>query len=131
VSLFPAVREILLHFISENSPGIDLWAPLVMLMGLVQLAYVVYAVQLPDWGTTRVMMVLSVVIAMFYAMVLGISVMAKNDNSFVLSLGLTSEYQLKQVTAWCFLMLVLMCTLAYFWARTTFRWRRTNCPPAV
>jgi hypothetical protein len=126
VGLFPALREVLLHFLAENSPGVDLWAPIVILLGVVQLAYVVYAVQVPDWGSTRVLMVVSVVIAMFYAMVLGISVMAQENNGFVLSLGLTSEYHLKQITAWCFLMLMLMCTLAYFWARTTFRWRRSS-----
>jgi hypothetical protein len=126
VSVFPAVREVLLHFASENSPGIDLWAPIVILIAMIQLAYVVYVVQLPDWGSTRVLMVLSVIVAMFYAMVLGMSVMAQDDNPFVLCLGLTNEYALSQIKAWCFLMLALMCTLAYFWARTTFLWHRDN-----
>jgi hypothetical protein len=128
VSLYPAVREVFLHCITETSPGIDPWAPIVILLAVVQFAYALYVVQIPDWSTTRVLMVLTVVVAMVYAMGLGISAMAKlmaiDQNYVILALGLTNEYDLTRIIAWCFLMLLLMCALAYFWARITFKWRR-------
>jgi hypothetical protein len=126
VSMFPAVREIASHLQHENSPGIDLWAPLVMLLALVQLAYVAYAVQLPDWSTTRVLMILSVALAMVYATALGLSVMAGQDNALIVGLGLTGTYPPKQITAWCFLILLLLCSLAYLWGRVTFKWEKAH-----
>jgi hypothetical protein len=128
VSTYPAVREIAAHLLGENSPGIDAWAPLVLLLAVVQLAYVVYVTQLPDWSTTRVLMVITVVVAMVYASVLGFSVTAAEDNQLISSLGLTNAYRLKQITAWCFLILLLMCSLAYFWARVTFHWQKEGRP---
>ena len=120
VSMVPAIREIGLHFLAEAPPGIGPWTPFVLLLSFVQLAYVVYVVQLPDWGSTRVMMVLAVVIAMIYAAGLGFTVMTDNHSELILSLG----YSRQQMIAWCLLILLLMCSLAYAWARVTFRWQR-------
>jgi hypothetical protein len=47
-----------------------------------------------------------------------------------LSLGLMNEFPgkngLQQIAFWCFLILLLMCSQGYFWARVTFRWRRDD-----
>ena len=76
-------------------------------------------------------MILAVVVAMIYATVLGLVVMASEENGLVLSLGLTNEYGLQQIAFWCFLILLLMCSQGYFWARMTFRWRRDDRNAAV
>jgi hypothetical protein len=120
VSMGPALREFGLHLFDENSPGIGPWAPFMLLLSFVQMAYVVYVVQLPDWGSTRVMMVLTVIVAMVYAAGLGFAATTSADNEWLLIMG----YSRQQMIAWCLLILLLMCTLAYVWARITFKWQK-------
>jgi hypothetical protein len=126
ISIYPAVSEVAAHLSSPDPPGLDRWVSLALLLGIIQFAFVVYLVQLPDWSTTKATMVLAVGNAMLYATALGVSVMADNNNQVVLWLGLASQFSINQVRGWCFLMLLLMCSLAYFAFGVTFPWQKSG-----
>jgi len=125
-STYPAAMESFAHFRwPDQSPGVDRWAQIVLLLGGVQLAYVLYLVQVPDWSTTWVVMMLTVVIAVMYATGLGMTALAGDDNGTLMLLGLDDEHRDGYAAPWCFAMLILMCGLAYFFYRVSVRWHKT------
>ena len=47
----PALAEIGAHLRADSSPGVAPWAYVVLWLGLLQLGYAVYLIQLPDWSS--------------------------------------------------------------------------------
>ena len=126
LNMFPAVKlEVIEHFRHlDTSSGIGRWAQLVMLVGGIKLAYVVYLVQVPDWSTTWVAMLLNVVVAFGYAVMLGIVMLAPADHHMIEWFNLEAVHRSNYDALWCFLVLMLTGTLIYCFYRTSVRWHK-------
>ena len=120
----PAIMDIIQHFRTIDSPGVSRWALALLLASGIQLAYAVYLMQLPDWGTAWVVSLVTLVMATAYAMFLGIAILAKEDNLIIQLLGLAGSGYGKKAAGWCLIMLSISSLLAYFSGRISVRWRQ-------
>ncbi len=108
----------------------DRWALLVMWLALVQLAYAVYLVHLPDWASVWVTSVTTLVLAAVYAMLLGVVLWSTGEGGILALLGLDGAelYRAAGVdrrAVWCLAMLGLTSLFAYLSGRMSMRWRAT------
>ena len=126
LSIYPAIMEVIAHFRAEDSPGIKLWASLVLLVGGVQLAYVIYLMQLPDWGTTKAMTIITALMATVYAAGLGIVMMAGEENKMIELLGLEYLHRKQYDKLWCFLIFLLCCLMTFLFFHVTAKWYKTH-----
>ena len=124
VGMYPAIMEVVRHFRQFDSHGIESWAWLVFLITGIQVVYAFYLVQLPDWSTTRVVMVISAIESVIYAMFTGIALMAKDENAIISAIGLETLQAAGYVSLWCCMMTMLMSLLTYFLIRTSLRWQK-------
>ena len=124
VGVYPAVMEVVRHVRDFESRGVESWAYFVFLLSGLQLVYALYMVQLPDWSTARVVMVISAMISVLYATSMGVALMAADDNAIIGALGLSVQHAAGYVSLWCCMMTMLMSLLTYFLVRTTLRWQR-------
>ena len=120
----PAIMDIVQHFRTIDSPGVSRWALTLLLASGIQLAYAVYLMQLPDWGTALVVSLVTLVMATAYAMFLGIAILAREDNQIIQLLGLAGSGYGKKAAGWCLIMLSISSLLAYFSGRISVRWRQ-------
>jgi len=124
VSVIPALLDVLQHARQADSAGISRWALALLLAAGLQIAYAVYLMQLPDWGTAWVMSLVMLVLATVYAALLGALMLARPQSQFIQFLELGDELPGHQATIWCLMMVILSALLAYFAGRVSFRWRR-------
>lgn len=120
----PAIMDIIQHLRTIDSPGVSRWAFALLLASGIQLAYAIYLVQLPDWGTAWVVSLVTLVMATAYAMFLGIAILAREDNLIIQLLGLAGSGYGKKAAGWCLIMLSISSLLAYFSGRISVRWRQ-------
>jgi hypothetical protein len=123
-SVIPAALDAVEHVRVGASPGLARWAYLLILVGAVQLAYAVYLAQLPDWSTVRIVALVSLVLATSYAILLGLTLLSRDDSALVRSLELTDQLQGGRATGWCFIMLCVASLLSYLSGRISVRWRQ-------
>ena len=125
VGMFPAAAEVYRHLTDFDSTGVEAWAYLLFLLTGIQLIYALYLVQLPDWSTTWVVMVVSAGVAVFYAGSMGVSLMAAPDNALLGSLGLAELNRAGYVSPWTLLMTLLTSLLTYFLIRASIKWQKS------
>jgi len=118
----PAIMDIVQHFRTIDSPGVSRWAFALLLVSGIQLAYAVYLMQLPDWGTAWVVALVTLVMATGYAMFM--AMLAKEDSQVSQLLGLAGSGYGKKAAGWCLIMLSISILLAYFSGRISVRWRQ-------
>jgi hypothetical protein len=123
-SSYPAVMEIVRHVRDPLSPGVENWAYLALLVCGIQLIYAFYLVQLPDWSSVWVTMIATSLVAVFYAVGMGMSLMARPDNELLAMLGLTSWHAAGHLSLWCLLLTLLTALLSYAMVRTSVRWQK-------
>ena len=121
-SMAPAVLDAVEHFRTAESLGVSRWAFLLLLAGTIQITYAVYMVQLPDWSTVWVVSLVTLGLAMIYAMLLGVFMLADQESEFVQILGLGDKLPGHRAAGWCLIMLSLSCLLAYATGRVSVRW---------
>ena len=121
-SMVPAVLDAVEHFRTAQSLGVSRWAFLLLLAGVLQIAYAVYMTQLPDWSTVWVVSLVTLGLAMVYAMLLGVFMLADQESEFVQILGLGDKLPGNRAAGWCLIMLSLSCLLAYATGRVSVRW---------
>lgn len=122
--VIPAAMDVADHLSNiDESLGISRWAYLLLLLGLVQVAYAIYVVQLPDWSTVWVIAVMSLIVASGYAMFLAVTLLASHQSSVLRALDLHRVAE-GRAGGWCFIMLCTTCLTAYFAGRLSVRWRR-------
>ena len=124
IGMIPCILEVVRHVTDFDSRGVENWAYFVFLVSGIQLAYALYMVQLPDWSTARVVMVVSAILSVLYATSMGVALMAADDNAIIAALGLTAQHAAGYVSLWCCMMTLLMSLLTYFLVRTSMRWQR-------
>ncbi len=121
-STIPAVLDIIEHLRSVDSVGVARWAYLLLLVAMVQSAYTIYMVQLPDWGTVWVVSLATLILAFLYAMLVAVLIMGQPQSQIVQLLGLEDQMHGNRAAGWCAIMLSLTCLLAYAAGRTSVRW---------
>jgi hypothetical protein len=119
----PAVLEIVDYAGSDGAVPVARWAWLALLAAAVQIAYAVYAAQLPDWSTAWVVTLVAAALATVYAFLLGVTWMAGASSSIVSLLQLTDQIPEGKATRWCFAMLGILGVYSYFAGRSALRWR--------
>jgi hypothetical protein len=124
VSAIPALLDLLRFARQTDAMGMSRWALALLLAAGLQIAYALYLMQLPDWGTAWVISIVMLVLATIYAALLGALTLAKPQSQFIQVLELGDKLPGHQAAIWCLMMLVLSAALAYFSGRISFRWRR-------
>lgn len=124
--ILPAVFDIVDHFRSVQSAGISPWAFVLLLAGLLQAAYAVYVMQVPDWSTLWIASIFTLVLATAYAMFLAIALLASTDSQIIQFLGLTDKLHGNKATGWCFIMASLSSLICYLGGRVSVRWHQAD-----
>jgi hypothetical protein len=110
-----------------NAPTLDTWALLVVLAFLLQLVYVLYLLQIPDWSAAWVVSLFLLSISTAYATLLGIRLLASGGNAIVAWLQLErNPFSRGQEVLWCLLMTLLTGMLTYVTGRFAQRWREAG-----
>ncbi|MEX0818388.1 MAG: hypothetical protein WD070_02310 [Pirellulaceae bacterium] len=125
VGVVPAGIDIVEHSLSQTSGGLSRWACALLLVGVVQCAYAVYLVQLPDWSSVGVVTCVTLAIAAGYAAMFGLTLLSSDQGHFVQLLDLADRLRGGKATAWCLIMLSLMSLTSYFSGRLGVRWRNS------
>lgn len=119
--LIPVVMDFVAAFQVEQSPAI--WSLLLAGVTGLHIAYCVYLVQLPDWGTVWVMALVQLATATLSASLLGIRLLAGDSHAIIRWLQLDGNaFTPGQESGWLFLMLLFTAGLAYFAARIARQW---------
>ncbi|MBI2477856.1 MAG: hypothetical protein HYV60_04190 [Planctomycetia bacterium] len=125
IGMVPAIIDVVEHSLSDTSDGVSRWACGLLLVGVLQCAYAVYLVQLPDWSSVGVVTCFTLAIAASYAAMFGLTLMSSDQGHFVQLLDLADRLRGGKATAWCLIMLSLMSLTSYFSGRVGARWRNT------
>ena len=120
----PAALEIARCCQDGDVSGMPNWAWLLILASGVQVAFAVFAMQVPDWGTVRVLSVFGLGLSAIYAMALGVTLLGDPSNDLVRLLGLSARVRQPSVRGWCLILLCASLLLAYASGRTAARWHR-------
>jgi len=121
----PALLRLINHYRLEDAPGIFCWTYLMLISGLLQLAYAVYLYQLPDWSTVWVISIVALIVTTVYAGVFVIRLLASEMNPVLIMLQLHYESTSKpQQAGWCFCMLLVYGTFTYLSGRFGIRWKQ-------
>ncbi|MFP6672294.1 MAG: hypothetical protein VB857_12845 [Pirellulaceae bacterium] len=109
----------------EDPPGIYCWTCLLLIAGIVQLAYAIYLYQLPDWSTVWVIALVSLFVTTAYTVMLVIELQADLMNPVLVLLELHQEkVSMGKQAAWCFCVLLVNGTFTYFAGRYGIRWKQ-------
>jgi len=105
------------HLNVETAPW---WARLVLLVALLQTAYIAWMLNSPDWASVWVVMVVFAGVSMFYGMATAISVARPEHQPMPLGMGEVRQ----SAKAWCSSVLLVMALATYLAGRAAARWRR-------
>jgi hypothetical protein len=109
----PALR----HYELGAAPD---WARAVAILSLIEFAYVVWMVTVPDWLTVRVAMLLFAVVSALYGMILAMVIVTPRGHPLWLDLDDVREPALW----WCGGVMLVTCLMTYLCGRLSFRWRK-------
>ena len=125
-AMVPGIWDVVEHLTIPESQFVARWAFLLLTLGLVQMGYSVYLIQLPDWTTVWVVTLYALAMAAIYAMVFGLTLIASNDTALVSALQLQDKVAGGQAALWCLCMASLFTLLAFFAGRMSVRWHRAE-----
>jgi ribosomal protein S27E len=126
LGMVPAVIHLLQPLTGVAATGAARWWPFLLLIGGVQVAYAMYAMQLPDWSTVWMTSLFSLLLAAAYAMLVGIALLADEQHPVLQGLGLTDRLSSRRLACWCVVMLTVTGLLAYFGGQLALRWQRVD-----
>ena len=132
LSVWPALDQLSAHLRAVNGQPLDRWVALVLVIGIVQLAYVVYLVQLPDWSTVWMATLTHAAITFGYALILGVScadalgwsTLGAQEYGLASYLGFADEMYSRRAIPWSATMLCLFGLLTYGCGRTALCWTK-------
>ena len=111
---------------------LERWSCAVLLVGMLELSYAVYLLQLPDWSSLRVVSFVTLGIAAVYAAVAGIRLLAASGNRVMEFWELDGNvFSSSQEALWCFLMVLLTGSLSYLAGRLGAQWSRRAHDPST
>jgi hypothetical protein len=99
------------------------------LAALLQILYLGWMLNAPDWASVRVVMFVFALVATAYAVVMAAAMGTPIDHPMLLGMGEVRRW----AVPWCGLMVGLMSLATYLCARTSTQWRRSigDSRPAV
>jgi hypothetical protein len=115
-SLIPVVR--LGHLNLETAPA---WARAVVLIAALQLIYVAWMANAPDWTSLWVVMMVFALAATGYAVITAIALATPLHYPLVLGMAEVRNSAAK----WCIAVLAVMCLATYLCGRVSTRWNRS------
>jgi hypothetical protein len=124
--MIPAVWDVADYWRLADSQFVARWALVLVGLGLVQIAYAVYLVQLPDWTSVWVVTLHSLALAALYAMVLGLVFISREDGAIVRALQLSDKLAGGQALLWCLCMVSICVILAFFAGRLSVQWHKAE-----
>ncbi|MFT5527301.1 MAG: hypothetical protein ACI9HK_005283, partial [Pirellulaceae bacterium] len=122
----PAIWNVFEVLLNESAGGIARWALVLLVVGVIQLAYAAYATQLPDWTTVWVLALMVLCMATGYAVFLGICMMSTEQNEIMVFLDLGDRVYGSKATGWCFIMVAISSLFTYFAGGISVKWYRTE-----
>jgi len=114
-----AVVPALYHLNLATAPG---WARVVLLVGFLQMAYVIWMIVWPDGSTVWVVMFVFAAVSALYASALAVGVSTPSDGPLPLGLG---PHRL-HLAPWSAAVLLLNALATYLAGRTATAWRRAT-----
>ncbi len=124
-SVGPACWEMWDYLQAPDVP-VDTWVLVVLALGLVQLAYAVYMVQLPDWTSAWVVSLMSLLLAGSYGVLLGIVVMSAQGSAIIQTLQLDHEIANQKVALWSIAMISTTSLLSWYAGHCSNVWHRAE-----
>jgi len=106
------------HLNVASAPG---WARALLLITLLQIAYLAWMAILPDWSTVWVAMLVFAAVATLYALAAGLAVATPPDRALPLGLGEVRD----KLARWSTAALLLGVLGTYLCGRTSVRWQRS------
>ena len=113
-SMLPAVKYLNL----QTAPG---WARVVLLVGVLQLFFIAWVLNGPDWASVWVLMLVFAVVSALYGMATAVAVATPLDKPMLLGMGEVRD----TAGRWCGAVLMVMSLATYLCGRTAARWRRS------
>ena len=108
----------LAHFNPATAPD---WAHLVLAVAVVQAAYIAWMLNVPDWATVWVVMLVFAAVSALYAVATAVAVATPLEEPIWLDMGEVRN----SAGAWCGAVLLAMSLATYLCGRTATKWRRT------
>jgi hypothetical protein len=125
-SVFPSVWDLFAYAGGTSASPLGRWAIVLGMLGVVQVAYAIYLIQLPDWTTVWMVTLFALASAALYAMALGLTVISGEDGWLVRFLQLHDKVAGGKAALWCLCMMSVMTLLAFFAGRVSVRWRQAE-----
>ena len=99
------------------------WAYVLLLVAMLQLAYAIYLVQIPDWSSVWVVSIATLLLATTYATLMSIRLLSGDTNGVIRFLDLhDNAFSSGQEAGWCLIMLILTGLVSYLAGRFGARW---------
>jgi hypothetical protein len=123
IGVLPIVFSLLESRAQAATFEVQRWAYVLLLVGVLQLAYAIYLVQIPDWSSVWVISIATLLLATAYATLMGIRLLAGDGNPVILFFDLDDNpFSSGQEAGWCFIMLLLTSALSFLAGRFGTRW---------
>lgn len=126
LSVIPSVWDTALYIQDPLAAPLARWALVLAVLGIVQIAYAIYLIQLPDWTTVWMVTLYSLALAAFYAMALGLTIVSGENGWVVQFLHLSDKVTGGKAALWCLCMISITTLLAFFAGRMSVRWHRAE-----
>ena len=122
-SVLPIVFSLLRGQDSTAGFEFQRWAYVLVLVAVLQLAYAIYLIQIPDWSSVWVVSIATLLLATAYATLMGIRLLASDTNSVIRFFDLhDNAFTSGQEAGWCLIMLILTGVVSYLAGRFGARW---------
>ena len=125
-SVFPSLWDLFAYASGTSASPLGRWAIVLGMLGVVQVAYAIYLIQLPDWTTVWMVTLFALASAALYAMALGLTIISGEDGWLVRFLQLHDKVVGGKAALWCLCMMSVMTLLAFFAGRISVRWRQAE-----
>ncbi len=112
-SMLPALGYLNL----QTAPG---WARAVLLLGALQLFFIVWLINEPDWASVWVLMLVFAGVSTLYGMATAMAIATPLDEPMLLGMGEIRDSSPR----WCGSVLLVMSLCTYLCGRVSARWRR-------
>lgn len=123
IALVPASMEFFDFLNQDQALRMPRWVYLVAVASLIQFAYAIYLVQIPDWGSLWSATIALLFLAASYALLTGLTLFASAANSLVQYFELGPVLEGRRAAGWCLAMLSLAGILTYVCGRVAARSR--------
>ncbi len=98
------------------------WARIVLAITLVELAYVVWMVTVPDWSTVWAAMIVFALVSAVYGAALALTVMTPRTSAMLFDLDASRD----AARLWCAVVVVATGLMTYVTGTIGYRWRKAH-----